>query len=135
MSRKPKQLRLTKDLIRRLNKIAEEDKKKEKTTKRYIDPTLYKVVSITAPIDDAGKHFFAVLVPVRNIYALGPSLKWDEEEEALTGGFFGRYHEHVRIPVKPDSVKLGEIVRIVIEPAAATDDVSFSPERETVQGT
>jgi hypothetical protein len=131
MPRKQRQLRLSKDLIKRLNKIAEEDGKREKTTERYIDPTLYKVVSITAPISDAGKHFFAILVPVRNIYSLGPSSRWDDDENALTNGFLG-YREHIRVPVKPDAVYLGQIVRIVIEPLP-TADASSSPEKETVQ--
>jgi hypothetical protein len=114
--RKQKQLKLSRELIRRLNKIAREAENIEKMAKRYVDPTLYKVVSITAPIDDMGQHFYAILVPLKNA-PLGPSLKWDEEEEALTGGFFSGYREHIRIPVKPNSVHLGQIVKITISPA------------------
>jgi hypothetical protein len=131
--RKQKQLRprLSKAVIKRLNKIAEEAENIEK--KVYIDPTLYKVIAITTPTYDEG--FFAVLTPLRNAYAVGPSSHWDDEEAALTGFNFFSGREHIiRIPVKPDSVKLGEIVRIIVEPAAATD-VSFSLEKETAQGT
>jgi hypothetical protein len=114
--RKPKQLKLSKEVIKRLNKIAKEESI-EKMAERYIDPTLYKVVAITAPMNDAGKHFFAVLIPLKNAYALGPSARWDEEERVLAGGFFGEYNEHIRIPVKPNAVHLGQIVKITISPA------------------